>query len=941
MKKYVLILLIFVMTIFSCAFVTAENLTQPDNTFLLELAKDTFTYLSSDWATDNHLPWSWRSVSSSGGDYANTAEMGFYMTSWIGAYELSQPWSPTWSQVETELGFTLDRLEAWQSGTQSYQPNGKNAYNNSVFYQWYWITWSPPVVGGTSGNNQDVSSLDNAWLAASLIFIREYSEAKNKPALAAKAQNILKDMNFTMWYDSANRRFNSGGYQNPRTGFYYDYYSNENRIINYVAYILGQLNESELNLSLASLVQSSASYNGITVKKVNWDGSYFTYASPTLFIKETVLPYADLTLNPATMAQIKYSIEEKGFPVWGHSDCYGIDLGDYLRRGAPPRGSGNSNQDVGDSIITPHASSLALTTLYAYNATENLKKIASLIPASYDSQYGFKDSVDVITNKTSSRFASLDQGWIFLSLMDYFNSTVWNYLYLDNRTVSLHNILLQEYIPSPNCTDSDHDRFNISGQQCGPVDCNDFNASINPNAIEVCDGTDNDCDSIIDEGCNCTFPYDGMNITASTILCKGNYSLPNGVLIKSYSVTLDCNGAVITGNGSSTGVSIGGWVGGCTIKNCVIRNFNTGMYNWDGYGNSFINNTLINSTSVGIYVVDTESTTVKGNIFINNSVGVSVYWYGQNHLIENNFAEDNTYGITIASGPSNSIIRKNIAKKNTYGIYEDRTHVDRPNKDNNYTENTVINNIYGFFMEYSTGNFIERNDFINNSYGFYILGENNTIDSNNFINNNIQATNPLTYHNFWDYNNEGNYWSNYDVPAEGCNDTDNNGICDSAYIINANNTDNFPFTRQNGWISRIFTLQLVKGWNLISVPFILENNSVGKVFGGINYSSIFYYSSGWRNATKINSSLGYWVKSGNNQSLSVEGLPPENPQINLSKGWSLIGCPYLEQKNISSLFDNVTVYMYNNSKWYSYGSKKSINILYRFTPGFGYVIKGG
>lgn len=33
------------------------------------------------------------------------------------------------------------------------------------------------------------------------------------------------------------------------------------------------------------------------------------------------------------------------------------------------------------------------------------------------------------------------------------------------------------------------------------ADCNDFNASVNPNATELCDGIDNNCEGTIDEGC--------------------------------------------------------------------------------------------------------------------------------------------------------------------------------------------------------------------------------------------------------------------------------------------------------------------------------------------------------------------------------------------------------------------------------------------------------
>jgi hypothetical protein len=57
------------------------------------------------------------------------------------------------------------------------------------------------------------------------------------------------------------------------------------------------------------------------------------------------------------------------------------------------------------------------------------------------------------------------------------------------------------------CTDSDSDGYSADGGACGPVDCNDTNAAINPGTQEVCDDNlDNDCDGAIDEGCAQTCP---------------------------------------------------------------------------------------------------------------------------------------------------------------------------------------------------------------------------------------------------------------------------------------------------------------------------------------------------------------------------------------------------------------------------------------------------
>lgn len=53
--------------------------------------------------------------------------------------------------------------------------------------------------------------------------------------------------------------------------------------------------------------------------------------------------------------------------------------------------------------------------------------------------------------------------------------------------------------PVVTCTDSDGDGYSIEGGACGPVDCNDADATLNPGQIEICDdGIDNNCDGNID-----------------------------------------------------------------------------------------------------------------------------------------------------------------------------------------------------------------------------------------------------------------------------------------------------------------------------------------------------------------------------------------------------------------------------------------------------------
>jgi gliding motility-associated-like protein len=97
--------------------------------------------------------------------------------------------------------------------------------------------------------------------------------------------------------------------------------------------------------------------------------------------------------------------------------------------------------------------------------------------------------------------------------------------------------------------------FNSSMESCSvPIgfvtdntDCNDFNTNINPNATEVCDGIDNNCDGSIDEGVTTTYyadtDGDGFgDLANSTEAC----SLPVGYVTNSTDCD-DTNNTVYPG----------------------------------------------------------------------------------------------------------------------------------------------------------------------------------------------------------------------------------------------------------------------------------------------------------------------------------------------------------------------------------------------------------
>jgi len=405
------------------------------------LARDTWTYLHSPQTTVHHLPYSWWSPTLPGGDYANPAEIGLYALSWLAAHDLGRPWSPSWSETEAEVSAILDQLRAWQTGSQAYQPHGPNAYQHSVFYQWYWISWTPPVVGANVGDNHRVPSVDNAWLAAALITIQEYGRAHGHTLLAQKAGAILDDIDFTLWYNAATHRFYWGAVENPQGGSEADYYSNENRIINFVARALGHLSADEFRLSLAALAGPTGSYGGITVTQMAWDGSYFTYAAPALFIREMDTAYGDATLLPATQAQIAYT-HDQGYAAWGLSDCYDVGSGGYVQQGAPPAASPDP-PETRPGLVTPHAAGLALITPLAAEAITNLQTISATFACAYAPGYGFRDALmarpaDPDHGRCSDRYSALAQEWLFLALVNRESGFIWRYFYRHPGVLRAH-----------------------------------------------------------------------------------------------------------------------------------------------------------------------------------------------------------------------------------------------------------------------------------------------------------------------------------------------------------------------------------------------------------------------------------------------------------------------------------------------------------------------
>lgn len=154
-----------------------------------------------------------------------------------------------------------------------------------------------------------------------------------------------------------------------------------------------------------------------------------------------------------------------------------------------------------------------------------------------------------------------------------------------------------------------------------------------------------------------------------------------------------------------------------------------------------------------------------------------------------------------------------------------------------------------------------------------------------------------------------------------------------------------------------FLFSLSKGWNMISVPVILANDSVDAFFPAdvkANLTDMWYYNNGfwvyysgtrgyspkYTHLTNVTSGKGYWVKLSNNTSFTVSG-DVTNGVPAAGIGWTMFGVEGLSSLNATTTYPgNKDMWYYNNGQWYYYSSTRGYSPKYphldSLDPGKGY-----
>jgi hypothetical protein len=337
------------------------------------------------------------------------------------------------------------------------------------------------------------SAVDNGWLAAGLLMVRN-----SCPAVSERANSLLKPMDFGFFYVPfrADDPTNHPGqvrdpYRIDRMAFggFNRIINTEQRIVTYVGIARGQIpaehyyriertlkpneqtqfqvpaGETRTYLGIPVL-EGHYAYRGMRIVP-SWGGSMFEELMVNLFVPEELWAPRSWGVNHPlyVRAQIEYGLEDARFGYWGFSPAcnpdggyrtYGVDA-----LGADPNGYGSGNDEIRakndpsqpkgrttDGVVTPYASFLALR-FAPREAMANIRKLKAKFSIYND--HGFMDSVNVSTGVVADRVLILDQGMIMASIANAIANDAMRRAFVDQQSERILRplIALEEFSAGP------------------------------------------------------------------------------------------------------------------------------------------------------------------------------------------------------------------------------------------------------------------------------------------------------------------------------------------------------------------------------------------------------------------------------------------------------------------------------------------------------------
>ena len=311
-----------------------------------------------------------------------------------------------------------------------------------------------------------------------------------------------------------------------------------------------------------------------------------------------------------------------------------------------------------------------------------------------------------------------------------------------------------------------------------------LNAATNGTVINVASGTYN-------ENIICSYTYTWNNHTSITLQGSKDTIINGNVLLNGFT-GLQMDNFVITGT-----LSIGNSMEGL-VQSSTFINIQAPTITFYSMYSTFSHLTVSSSISIS-GAFNTVSYSNLNVVNFGKNVRGTGYSVGENNIAYNTISG----GINCPQAIDTKIFGNTMSGAKV-GISE-TPYIVSSSGGGGLTvfDNTITNNDVGISLlcsQYYHGIAnITKNTISNNGVGVEIqVGINptaaNTLYLNDFVNNGIQVNASQIAPNIWSSGNpmRGNYWSDY----KGV-DNNNDGIGDTPYIINANNTDNYPIVRSS------------------------------------------------------------------------------------------------------------------------------------------------
>jgi len=276
-----------------------------------------------------------------------------------------------------------------------------------------------------------------------------------------------------------------------------------------------------------------------------------------------------------------------------------------------------------------------------------------------------------------------------------------------------------------------------------------------------------------------------VSIDASNVLITGFTitNCENAIAINQYSNSYTVSGIHIIGNNL-----IGNFVGirdadNSLDNNLLVSGNNIANNSLVGFyldsANSLVSNNLFSDNNGAIGLNEAENVTVCYNRIVNNSRGVSLAEVSGASIFGNNITgsagyyspDDYGYGISFTSNCNNSLVYDNNIWGNTYGI--------------------ILRNVglesSGIPIPQGSGNVVYHNNLFDNS-------QNANVEHQypNNVNGVVNGTTIVS----WDTGTVGNYWGDYLSRYPNATEMGTSGIGDTPYIIDENNTDQYPYVQK-------------------------------------------------------------------------------------------------------------------------------------------------